>query len=87
MKLIEKINGQLYSVRPRYISRCPYCFKAMKNPANNRALGFYQVAFRRHVFSCFEKALKLEGYVESEYDSTIDRFKIKRIDETAPTNP
>ena len=86
--LIEEISGQKYSIRPGFCSVCPYCFRVQKTTKDRRALGFSQVAFRRHVFACFEKALKDAGFVECGYDSTIDRFKVKSIsDETAPTNP
>lgn len=77
MELIESIGGKLYSIRPMTsLEICPYCQRVKKKTKNTQAQGFSDVAFRRHIFSCFEKGLKKAGFKETVYDSDMNRFPI-----------
>lgn len=78
-KLIKKVGGKLYGLRPGLYSqtRCVFCGRAVTVGKDPRASGFRSVAFKRHIFSCYEKALAALGYKEGKYD---EKTKLHRLE-------
>lgn len=77
MELAEVINGVVYSIRPsNHWDSCPYCGRVRPIPSDKRATGFVQAGFSRHLFACFEEALKKAGLKELPWDEDTDRFPV-----------
>lgn len=75
------IGGKLYSRRPeKYGDVCPFCrHETTEGMGDPRSTGFRKVAFRRHVFACFDRELAKQGYREVREDPKVLEMIVEKL--------